>query len=481
MILLDIVMPTMDGYEVCRSLKSIEQTKEIPVLFLTSKTEEEDIVKGFDVGASDYISKPIKSASVCARVANHVKSHLTQNALSISRATLEHTLNSIQDGIITFDLNGTVTFINHIALKLADKRFNEAVGLKIDHLFHLYNKKEEYNLQYEIRSVTQENRDVVLRRGSSLVNLHGKVYVIEGKICPLQDTNNNTHGSVMTISNIGNQIAMERALIQADKLKALGVLSAGVAHEMNNPLGTMLQSGQNIKRRLDASLKANINAAEKLGLEMGDIKEYASIRKIDDFLDGIQESGDRAAKIISHLLALTDEPPEARSTQNMVNLIEQALTLSTAEHPVSYQRDFKKINIVRDYLKSCPDIICNSTDLIQAIYNILKNASAALIAQSNAEIKLLLKQHGDTLILEISDNGSGIDPLVIDRIFEPFYTTREPGEGIGLGLTIAYTIITHGHDGSLTIDSEQGKSTKVTLTLPIQLPPKKYHETITNN
>ena len=458
LILLDIMMPEMDGFETCRRLKTNPKTKNIPVIFITGRTDDEDIKLGFQVGGCDYISKPIKKEEVCARIENHLKTHLSMHQLADAKLEMEYILNSTQDGILGLDKNLHVTYINPVALAMVCKPIAEIINAHIKDVFCLFDDKDEINLEQQIIGITVSKKTIKLYRGSSLLNTLGQSFPIEGQVSLLIDHDQKKRGVVITIRDVTEQIAVERALIRAEKMESLRSLSTGVAHEIRNPLSIMMQHSQNIVRRFDKQCAANIEIAKKLGIDIDTVCNYAQERKIPEFVKGIKDAGERVSKIIEFLLHITTIKSEKLAKIQVSSIIDQALSLFKLD----------TIEIVRNYSTDIPDIACNIDDLTQVFYNIFKNCMDACV-NNDRELKIIVNiEHVENqVVIHIQDNGKGMNHDVLKRIFDPFFTTNDVGLGIGLGLTIAYVIIVNGHNGSIEVDSKEDQGTTICVSLPI--------------
>lgn len=267
----------------------------------------------------------------------------------------------------------------------------------------------------------------------------------------------------------------QKQLIHQEKMASLGVLSAGVAHEINNPVGFInsnLQSLSEYIKRINEGLEHHknlrivyrqkaennsdlldfINQLEILALN----KDIVYIVKDGEKL--IQESLDgtkRIAEIVKQLRNFSHSSGQDRSYIDVNDCIHNTLKLLTNE--TKY-----KSNIVTE-LAELPLLYANSGELSQVILNLIMNANQAIEDKGNIQIRTL---HEDSeLVIEVADDGPGIDSEVIENIFDPFFTTKEAGKGTGLGLSIVNTII-ESFGGKIYVESEAGHGTVFTIRLP---------------
>jgi nitrogen-specific signal transduction histidine kinase/HAMP domain-containing protein len=293
-------------------------------------------------------------------------------------------------------------------------------------------------------------------------------------VYPLLDTNRS--GAVIRIDDVTQRIQMEDMMVQSEKMLSLGGLAAGMAHEINNPLGAVVQTVQNIKRRLNPSLKRNVDTAIAIDTDMETICEYMEEREIFSFLNNISQAGERAATIVKNMLQFSRQSDKELQPQNLHHIIERSINIAKNEYDLSSGYDFKSIDLVKDFDYTMPDVPCISSEIEQVILNLLKNASQALVeykAQkefdmdwySQIQIYTRAKDHCAEIIIE--DNGPGMDEETAKHIFEPFFTTKDVGMGTGLGLSVSFFIITNHHAGQMRVDSTLGAGTRFTITLPI--------------
>jgi signal transduction histidine kinase len=251
----------------------------------------------------------------------------------------------------------------------------------------------------------------------------------------------------------------------------VGGLAAGMAHEINNPLGAILQGVQNALRRLSAELEANIHIAEECGTDLETIRSYLEKRGIFRYLNGVRESGLRAARIVSNMLNFSRQSATDMSLADINKLLDNTVELATSDYDLKKKYDFRQIQIIREYDAELPRTPCIPTEIEQVVLNLLRNS-----AQAMAEIKertaapviiLRTRKTSEYLLIEVEDNGPGMEEKIRTRIFEPFFTTKTVGVGTGLGLSVSYFIITNNHKGSIAVESEFGKGTKFIIRLPL--------------
>ena len=262
---------------------------------------------------------------------------------------------------------------------------------------------------------------------------------------------------------------VQAQLLQQDKMASIGQLAAGVAHEINNPIGFIISNLGSLGKYVE-KLVAYLDADEKLlaGCDPAIGKIAAQERqkhKVDyirkDLPNLIAETSDgaqRVRQIVQDLKSFS----RVDGAEFVHADINEGLdsTLSIAWNELKY-----KATVTKDY-GQLPQLWCNPGQLNQVFLNILVNASHAIVG--HGEIRITTREEGGSVRIDISDTGGGIPPESVKRIFDPFFTTKEVGKGTGLGLSIAYDIVVNKHGGRIDATSEIGKGTTFSIMLPMK-------------
>jgi signal transduction histidine kinase len=371
LILLDIMMPIIDGYEVCHQLKVDPRTQDIPVIFLSALNDLGDKIKAFSGGGVDYIAKPFQKDEVLARVKTH---------LNLQRLTK------------TLQCQNT---------QLAEE---------IEH-----RKAAEDELKQALADLNAAQAQIIAR----------------------------------------------------EKLAALGNLTAGIAHELRNPLNFVNNYAEGSLEITDELLinleRLDSEAAIAIKDLLVDLKENAL---------SIYQHGQRAEQIINSMMQHARMKASAPQATNLNHLLGEAIDL--AYHSKRVQSFDFTATLEKDYDPELQLCKCLAAELCRAFINLIDNAFYEIEKKRHRlgyeftpKVSIKTRQLGDIIEIHIRDNGMGIHSGDHDKIFEPFFTTKPAGEGMGLGLSMTHEIIVSQHGGTLRVNSEPGVFTEFVVTLPV--------------
>ncbi len=386
-----------------------------------------------------------------------------EHELERVRLYLDSVVNSMPSLLVGLDNSGRVTHWNHQAEvwsgAIEEIVLDTPLGGQIPALQPYMGKIEQ---------ALSDNEEMIIRKVSAELPSGKRVWNV--MLYPL--TGEGATGAVLRVDDITEQVRMETLMVQTEKMMSVGGLAAGMAHEINNPLGGMMQGLQNIRRRLSPEMKKNVEVARELDVDLENVQKYLQERDILTFMDKIAEAGERAGKIVANMLQFSRKSDPSFSTVNINELIESTLGLAAVDYDLKKRYDFRKITVVRQYDNSLPMAPCIPSEIQQVLLNLFRNAAQALyqerekISQPSITVSTLTK--GTMVCIEVTDNGPGIEEEIKGRVFEPFFTTRPVGEGTGLGLSVSYFIVTQEHGGEMSVTSKPGEGTTFTVCLPRQ-------------
>ncbi|MFP6797543.1 MAG: ATP-binding protein, partial [Pseudomonas sp.] len=375
---------------------------------------------------------------------------------------LNSIIDSMPSALIALDEQLYVTQWNQEASSLSGTRLDEALNQPI---FLAFPPLKPYLPQLR-RNVEQHQVEKIERVtwGSNEQPRHFAL-----TFYPL--TGSSGRGVVIRIDDITQRLNLEEMMVQSEKMLSVGGLAAGMAHEINNPLGAILHNVQNIRRRLSPELEKNREQAEQAGICLEAIDRYLNAREIPRLLDGIQQAGSRAAKIVSHMLNFSRLSDRQLAPCQLPALLDQAVEIASNDFDLTESFDFKSLNIQREFAADLPPVPATANELEQVLLNLLKNAAQAIHQRDDSttpgQITLRVRLAPPWAEIQVEDNGVGMSESVRKRIFEPFFTTKEVGQGTGLGLSVSYFIITNNHKGQMEVQSQAGQGTCFTLRLPM--------------
>ncbi|MBI4208459.1 MAG: response regulator [Deltaproteobacteria bacterium] len=348
LIISDIMMPGIDGYELTRRLKTNEETRQVPIILLTAKTDLTDKIEGLEVGADDYLMKPFKPKEMKARVRNLLQVRHLQGELQVRNQELDQ-LNS--------------------------------------------------GLQEEVEKRTQ-------------------------------------------------------ALVQSEKMAMLGGMFSRLAHDLKSPWASIYE---------DVGILKEVVSKMQPHLTKEGVESYQEVQQWTDYIDS-------SAKIMGEILEGLNaygRSVEEWGEVDVVDGIQRILGI--------FRRQWKgRIEIQEEYEPLLPKIWGQSSTLNRIWLNLLSNSAQAMEPQAKEGkgiVKIVAQRNETGIGVKIRDNGPGIPKERLSKLFQPFYTTKEEGKGMGLGLTIAHEIVER-HGGKITVDSEPGSCswTEFTVWLPIKSP-----------
>jgi two-component system NtrC family sensor kinase len=255
-------------------------------------------------------------------------------------------------------------------------------------------------------------------------------------------------------------------LIQAEKMASLGELTAGIAHEIQNPLNFV-----NNFSEVSTELLAELLEHQELATRDPEL-EHELLADVQQNLQKINQHGQRASAIVKGMLAHAGTSTGQKQPSDLNALVAEYLQL--AYHGASAKDNSFEAQLVADLDPALPPISVVPQEISRVLLNVLGNAFYAVRHKHQTtspsyqpEVRVRTQREGNQVKIMIRDNGSGVPAAIKQKVFQPFFTTKPTGEGTGLGLSLSYDIITKGHGGTFSLESEEGQFTEVTLTLPI--------------
>jgi signal transduction histidine kinase len=422
LILLDVNMPQMKGYEVCQHLKGDERTREIPVIFISALGDALDKVKAFRAGGVDYITKPFQVEEVLARIENHLT-------------------------------------IRRLSQQLQQKN----VQLSEQNILLSREIEERKQAEEALRQSEARERE---------------------KARELEQT-------------LGELKSTQSQLIQAEKMSSLGKMIAGIAHEINNPVsfisGNLSYARQYFKDLLElVQLYQNTypNPTGEIQQLISKIDLNFLVEDWSKLMDSMQVGTRRIQEIILSLRNFSRLDEQDLKPVDIHQGIDN--TLLILQHRLRAEGNTGEIQVIKDH-SQLPKVTCYASQLNQVFMNLLNNAIDAVETKPDPRVITIhtsliqnsqctttasgsaneiqgdipRTSNSQSVVILITDNGSGMSEEILHKIFDPFFTTKPVGSGTGLGLSISYQIVVEKHGGQLSCISAPGYGSAFFVEIPV--------------
>jgi len=376
-----------------------------------------------------------------------------------SAAEWERTLDSIRDPMAVFDESHRARRVNAAMAEFAGSSIGHARGRTCCDLGLCGGGFPDCIVGSALAGQRPVERQVTTPDGREFVASATPILDAAGEVLLLAREVTEEHAAARRLREMSTELARtndelrstvdqlhstQAQLVQAGKLSALGQLVAGVAHELNNPLTSVMGYAQLMQQQLRKQLDPS--------------------RRMDQLLQDVAQvvaESDRAARIVRNLLLFARRQTFARAAHDLTFLCAQVLDLR------AYDMRIKNIEVSTDFADDLPPVFVDPSQIQQALLNLVLNAEQAMASspQRRLEVAAVAEPECGSLRIEIRDTGHGIAPSDLERVFDPFFTTRAVGEGTGLGLSIVFGII-RDHGGQIWVESRPGEGTSFFVRLP---------------
>ena len=377
------------------------------------------------------------------------------------RTYLKNIIDSMPSVLVGVDREGRVTEWNQSAESATGVPAGRAIGQLFIKLFPEFESQLD-NVRESIRTHTP------MRTERLITEKNGEPRYSDVMVYPLLASG--TAGAVIRVDDITSRVRIEQMMVQTEKMMSVGGLAAGMAHEINNPLSGVMQSCQNIQRRISTDIERNRHTANALGIDLERVNRYLDERGILGFIDAIQQSASRASHIVADMLAYSRGTSTDFQPARVGEMLDTVVRLASSDYDLKKKYDFKQVEIVREYDPQLETLVCDHTEIEQVLLNLVKNAAQAMAEGGTPRphrIILRTRRKAEYGCIEVVDNGPGMDEQTRRRVFEPFFTTKVVGMGTGLGLSVSYFIVTEQHNGMIDVASNPGEGTCFTVCLPL--------------
>ena len=452
LVLLDVHMPEMDGYEVLEIMYSNNQLKKIPVIFITAYyTAESHRAKGYQLGAVDYLFKPIEEVILLAKVDIFLQINAWREEIAALQRRNQLILDSAGEGIFGVDSEGNINFINPAASRMLGWNEKDLLNKSIEAIL-LFDEKQSGSFIWEESEIYKSSSSVYFDRviNKTFIKKDKSTIPVDYVITSLREDQDKYMGAVVVFTDATDRINNEKTLNQlqqSQKMESVGQLTGGIAHDFNNILMTV---------------RGNL---ELLLLES--TPDTNESKRINAALNGIE----RGAALTKRLLAFSRRQtlfPESidlnLQLQSTIELLKPTLG-ETIVLKLDFPDDLWPIWVDPNQFDNVlVNLAINARDAMPKGGSIFIEAQNVSLNQTVAIGKYQVTP-GEYVKISFTDNGSGMEPEIMSRIFEPFFTTKEQYKGTGLGLSMIYGFVTQSQ-GSITVYSEPGQGTTFNLYFP---------------
>ncbi len=471
LVLLDVQMPVMDGFETAEVMRSNQRTKNVPIIFVTAISKDQrHVFKGYEAGAVDYLLKPIEPEILTSKVRVFLDLFEQKRALENTTKALEQTveelkdanlrtleqqellneseararalLNAPTDAALLIDDQGIIVDLNETTAHRFQKQTDELVGTCVWDL-----------IPQKVAKSRREHVDRVFKSGKPVRfedERQGKWN--DSVVYPVFDAQGNTTKVAVLARDVTERKSLQNRLQRAEKMEVIGTLAGGVAHDLNNILGGIVSYPD---------------------LLLMELPEDSPLRKP---ILTIKKSGQKAAAIVQDLLTLARRGVAVSEVANLNDLITEYLKSPEHEKIVEFH---PQIQFVADLETDLLNVLGSPVHLSKSLMNLVSNAAEALpdggsvvISTKNQHIDRPIGDYdevieGDYVTLSVADNGTGIVAADLERIFEPFYTKKVMGRsGTGLGMSVVWGTV-KDHKGYVDVQTTEGKGTTFQLYFPV--------------
>ncbi len=460
-VITEIKLPGMDGIALLKSIK--ENYPNIEVIVASSDAGVDNILASFRLGAADFIGKPIDRDDLLASLERAKKKYVAEKKLqeytefietkwldtseelaktfNFQKRLIERSI----DGIVGCDYDRKVIIFNRSMEQMLGYSKDMVIGKMF--FYQLFSSEGWETFQDQLYSDELGGEDRLFLSECTLISRKGEKIPVRLSAQVLFQKNEDLgivafFRDLRTVKRLKQQFVDQAKYLHQDKMVSLGKLAASVVHEINNPLAGVLNY---------IALMARILGKNVLSPE--------DIQRFQRYLEIVGSEIKRSSEIVSNLLAFSRKSKLEFSDVDINHVLERSILLSNHKLMLS------NIEIQNDLSPDVPKVTGDFNQLQQCILNLIFNAADAMPDGGNITIKSSYSPERRLVQIEVADNGRGIAKENLTKIFDPFFSTKQEGKGLGLGLSVVYGIIDR-HKGTIVAESEVGKGTIFTIQLP---------------
>ena len=422
LVILDVNLPDINGIEVCRRIKAEPRTAAIPVLHLTaSSVNGADHARGLEAGADSYLTEPVEPEVLVATVRALLRARKAEESARTLGRDWQATFDALKDGVALLNIEGRIQRTNRSMARILGNPPVELTGhLMSEFWVGLPREKQPF-----IRALQSGKRETIeFEFGDRQLSVTAD---------PILDESGAPRGAVELVSDITEKCQLEAQFRESQKFETIGTLAAGVAHDFNNLLTSMMGNASLVLTDLPA--------------------DSPSRERLQD----VVRAGQRAADLTRQLLAYSGKGRHFMQPVDLSAMLVRVQNLIEASVP-------KKVKLELHLAENLPQIEADAGQIQQVLLNLVSNAAEA-IGEGTGCITIRTGLAEDWVLLEIRDDGCGMDGETRARIFDPFFTTKFTGRGLGLA---AVSGIVRSHKGAIEVESAPGEGSTFRVLFPMR-------------
>ena len=442
-IVTDLDLPGMTGLELIQKIRNIDRIKDIPIILVSSEGDHKMMVEGLDAGADEYLTKPYSQERLAESIqrlslkkqldnAGEAQSQTLLNTVLDENDFLKNVFNTVSDSLWILDTIGNVARVNQSACDLLDCESKNIVGKNIDDFLEL-----EVPIG-EPPQLISASDDLNEFSAKLKINEKERIPVILSKKY-LSGDSGEYIGAIVTAKDVAEQQKLQKQVFSLEKWRSLGEMAAGIAHEVNNPVAIIRGWAENMEYERKQGI---LNEDE---LESG-------IKRIVDMTE-------RITKIIQSLRVLArDGSKDEAEDVTIRSLVDDCTRI--------YQKRVNEAGIsfsVKPFDESL-QVFVQRTQIAQVLLNLIVNAFDAVQGNTGAWVSVVITEKDREVEIRVTDSGTGIPVENHEKIFEPFFSTKDVKSGVGMGLSLSKAFVEH-NNGRLMIDPDAPNTTFI-LALP---------------
>jgi len=462
LILLDVQMPDMDGFETAELLRVRQKTRHIPLIFVTAISKEpQHVFRGYEKGAVDYLFKPIRPEILRSKVRIFTEMHRQRKDLEQTRDQLAETVARLRESehklreseekyrLLVENANDVILILQDGFIRFHNRKAEQLTGYSAEELAlipftdHIHPDDRKFVMERYRQRLEGCDPGVYAFRS---INRQGEELWIE--VDAAQVTWEEKPSILAILRDITLQHRLEGKLQQTQKMEAIGTLAGGIAHDFNNILGVIMGYTE---------------------LSLRDIGNAETVKRN---LGQVLTASERARELVQQILTFSHRSEQELKPVTLNPIVRETLKLLRASLP-------KTIEIRQQIHEEHLTILSTPTHIHQVMMNLCTNAAHAMeekggileITVEPFHVSPDTRCHdysllpGDYVRLAVSDTGCGIDKKIIHKVFDPFFTTKEVGRGTGMGLAVVHGIV-KSHKGSVHVESQPGKGSTFEIFFP---------------